>query len=224
MSLDARLRHPRKPTEAGSNSLRLRPRIPRQGRRKRHPAESAVRLTGAGVDAYHIHQDIITGTVFQRPGLNGLLDVIQTGDFLLVTALDRLRRDTLDLLEPINRLATMGVDLKVLDMPVDAQDVAGGGQLVALVTTGVAAIERANISRRTKQGLERARPAGKLAGRRWSISRARMHTIQRMRKDLGISLAQIAQGQGVSESLVRRVLKVEDVEELPATAFEDGRD
>ena len=33
----------------------------------------------------------------------------------------------------------------VLDMPVDAQDVAGGGQLVALVTAGVAAIERANI-------------------------------------------------------------------------------
>ena len=47
----------------------------------------------------------------------------------------------------INRLATIGVDLQVLDMPVDAQDVARGGQLVALATTGVAAIERANISR-----------------------------------------------------------------------------
>ena len=39
-----------------------------------------------------------------------------------------------------------------------------GGQLVALVTAGVAAIERANISRRTRQGLERARAEGKLAG------------------------------------------------------------
>ena len=44
------------------------------------------------------------------------------------------------------------VDLRVLDMPVEAQDVAGGGQLVAPVTAGVAAIERANISRRAKQG------------------------------------------------------------------------
>ena len=79
-------------------------------------------------------------------------------------------------------------------MLVDAQDVAGGGQLVALVAAGVAAIERANISRRTKQGLERARVEGKIAGWRWSISRARMHTIQRMRKDMGMSLAQIAQG------------------------------
>ncbi len=55
----------------------------------------------------------------------------------------------------------------------DAQDTSEGGQLVALVTVGVAAIERENISRRMKQGLERAE--GKLAGRRWSISRARMH-------------------------------------------------
>ena len=92
----------------------------------------------------------------------------------------------------IHCLATTGEELKVLDTPVDAQDAAGGGQLVALVTAGVAAIERANISRRTKQGLERARAEGKLAERCWSISRARMRTIQRMRKDLGMSLGQIA--------------------------------
>ena len=45
-----------------------------------------------------------------------------------------------------------------------------------------------------------------------------------MRKGLGMSLAQIARGQGVSESLVRRVLKVEHVEVLPATALKDGLD
>ena len=49
-------------------------------------------------------------------------------------------------------------------------------------------------------------------------------TMQRMRNDLGMSLAPIAQDQGVSESLVRRVLKVEDVEALPATTFKDGWD
>ena len=54
-----------------------------------------MRLTGAGFNAVRIHQDIITGTVFQRPGLNGLLEVLRVGDGLVVTALDRLRRDTL---------------------------------------------------------------------------------------------------------------------------------
>ena len=82
--------------------------------------------------------------------------------------LDRTGRDTLGLLELINRLDAKDVDLKVLDMPVDAQDVADGGQPVALVTAGVAAIERTNISRRTRQGL---------AGRRWSITGTLTHTI-----------------------------------------------
>ena len=68
-------------------------------------------LTGAGADAAHIDQDIIAGIVFQRPGLNGVLDVVRAGDVLVVNALDRLGRDTLGLPELINRLATTGVDL-----------------------------------------------------------------------------------------------------------------
>ena len=83
---------------------------------------------------------------------------------MVATVLGRLGRDTLGLLEVLYRLVTMSVNLKVLDMLVDAQDVAGGGQPVALLTAGVAAIERANISRRTKQGLERAWGGGQ-AGR-----------------------------------------------------------
>ena len=50
-----------------------------------------------------------------------MLDAIKPGDALVATALDWLGRDTLGLLEPINRLATMTVDLRMLDMPVDAQ-------------------------------------------------------------------------------------------------------
>ena len=60
----------------------------------------------------------------------------------------------------------MGVELKVPDMQEDAQGMAGGDQLVALVSAGMAAIERTNISRRTKQDLEHARAEGKLYGRR----------------------------------------------------------
>ena len=47
-----------------------------------------LRLTGDAAAATHIHQDIITGTVMQGPGLNSLLEVIRAGDVLVVTALD----------------------------------------------------------------------------------------------------------------------------------------
>ena len=64
-----------------------------------------VRLTGTGVDAANIHQDIITGTVIRRPGLNGLLEVIRAGEVLVVTALDRLGRDMLGLLRWSGRVS-----------------------------------------------------------------------------------------------------------------------
>ena len=109
-------------------------------------------------------------------------------------------------MELIDRLATMGVELKVLDMPVDAQDVAGGGQLVALVTAGLAAIERANISRRTKQGFERARAEGKLSGGAGASPGLECTPYNGCGRSWACSLAQIAQGKGVSGLLVRRVL------------------
>ena len=116
---------------------------------------------------------------------------------------DRLGRDTLSLLELINRLDAMEVDLKVLDMPVDAQDVAGGGQPVALVTAGVG-------------------PGGGQAGRAALEHHPGADTHHTLNAEKpGPTLAQISQGQGVSESLVRRVLKVEDVEALAGECLQE---
>ena len=84
----------------------------------------------------------------------GRMDVIRTGDILVVTALERLGRDTLGLLELILRAGHHGRGAEGAGYAGDALDVAGGG---ALVAAGLAAIKRANISRRTKQGLDRPR-------------------------------------------------------------------
>ena len=51
-----------------------------------------MRLAAASGGEAHIHQDIITGTVMQRPGLDDLLVAIQPGYALVATALDRLGR------------------------------------------------------------------------------------------------------------------------------------
>ena len=61
-----------------------------------------MRLAAAGVLDADIRQDIITGAVFDRPGLNDLMDLLEPGNMLIVTALDRLGRDTLGLLELIH--------------------------------------------------------------------------------------------------------------------------
>ena len=51
-------------------------------------------------------------------------------------------------------------------MQEDAQDMVGGGQMVALMAAKMAAVERTSISWRTKQDLEHGRAEGKLLGLR----------------------------------------------------------
>ena len=166
------------------------------------------RLNLAGVENHHIYEDIITGTVFRRPGLGALLSRLDASDTVVVTALDRLGRDTLGILELIHQLGTRKVELRILDTPVDTQDVEGGGRLVALVAAEIAQIEREKISRRTTAGLERARAEGKLTGRRWSISRNHMRGIHRMSLELGMTPTQISLAHGAGNRGRRRQLSL----------------
>ena len=180
------------------------------------------RLNLAGVVNQHIYEDVITGIVFRRPGLDALMSRLEARDTVVVTALDRLGRDTLGILELIHQLGTRKVELRILDTPVDTQDVEGGGRLVALVAAEIAQIEREKISRRTTAGLERARAEGKLTGRRWSISRNQMRGIHRMSRELGMTPTQISLAQAVSVDVVRRALKVADADALGDSAFKKG--
>ena len=70
----------------------------------------------------------------ERPELNGLLEVIRVGDVLVVTRAGPAETRYTGSLGADQPAGHHGRGSEVLDMPVDAQDVARGGQLVALVT------------------------------------------------------------------------------------------
>lgn len=175
-------------------------------------------LNEYGVD--HIYEDIITGVAASRPGLNEMLERLNSGDTVVVVAMDRLGRDTLQVTNLLSDFAQRNVNLRVLNLPGDIQDIRGGGRLIGLIAAEIAAIERARISERTIRGLERAREEGKYLGRRWSISRGQMRSIHRL-ADNGLSVAAITQTVAVPETTVRRVLKI-DPESIPDEAFKKG--
>ena len=92
----------------------------------------------------------------QRPGLDGLLSALQSGGTPL-GGLPRWNGWVANTLGSIGAdqpaWPTMGVDLKVLDMPVDAQDVGPATASRSLWSPPEwRAIERANISRRDEAG------------------------------------------------------------------------
>lgn len=97
-----------------------------------------------------IYQEKFTGTSTDRPKLQELLDVLQAGDKLVVTKLDRLARNTKEGIELVERLFKKGVKVHVLNVGLLEDTSMGRFFLTTLLA--VAEMERNMIVERTQEG------------------------------------------------------------------------
>lgn len=120
-----------------------------------------LRLGKAG--AIKIFEDIISGKIFKREGLEDLINYARPSDLLCVVRLDRLGRSLKELLETVDYLKKHKIGLISLEEKIDTSSAAG--ELVFHVFGAIAHFERRLISERTKDGIEAARLKGKNPGR-----------------------------------------------------------
>ncbi len=98
----------------------------------------------------HIYQEKFTGTSTDRPQLQELLELLQKGDKLVVTKLDRLARNTKEGIELINQLFEKAVKVHVLNVGLLEDTSMGRFFLTTLLA--VAEMERSMIIERTQEG------------------------------------------------------------------------
>lgn len=111
-------------------------------------------------------EEQVSGSVpaAQRPGFQRLLDRMDEGDTLVVTKLDRIGRDSIDVQQTVERFQREGIRLVVLQLGnLDLTSSAGG--LMVKMLAAVADFERDLIIERTQAGQARARAAGTHMGR-----------------------------------------------------------
>lgn len=144
-----------------------------------------------------------SGSNFDRPALQKALTVLEDGDVLIVSRLDRLARSTRDLLEIVHRLETSGATLKSLSDSW-ADTTTPTGKLILTVLGGLAEFERALILERTSEGRERARKAGRPLGRRPKLNAHQRRAVLEWRES-GQNNADIARTFGVSRSTISRI-------------------
>ena len=97
-----------------------------------------------------IYTDKFTGTKTDRPKFNELLGILQKGDTLVVTKLDRFARTTADGIKTIKELFESGVKVHVLNMGL-VEDTPTG-RLILSVMLAFAEFERDMIVERTQEG------------------------------------------------------------------------
>ncbi len=139
-----------------------------------------------------------------RAELATVLAFLRPGDELVVTRLDRLGRDTRDVLNLIHECEQRAAFVTVLDPPVSTRGEMG--HLVLTVLGMVAQMERRFIRERQRDGIDRARGEGVYGGGKRRLDRERIRTLHAA----GAGPAAIARDLGCSRMQVYRVLQ-EDI-------------
>lgn len=127
---------------------------------------------------------------------------METGDVLIVTKLDRLGRNAMDVRQTVEYLAGVGVRVHCLALgSVDLTSPAG--KMTMQVLSAVAEFERDLLVERTQQGLIRAKVEGKQLGRPAAVNTT--NKVQRLKKQ-GLIQTQVANELGIRIATVKRHL------------------
>lgn len=157
---------------------------------------------GFEIEPHRWFAETVSGGVpsSEREGFNKLLERLETGDLLVVSKLDRIGRDVIDVISTIRRLADRGIKVKVLALgDVDLTSTAGKAILGILAT--VAELEKDLLIERTKAGLARAKAEGRQLGRKSKTS-ASDRLIIRERLSEGETVSKLARDYGISRASV----------------------
>ena len=156
-------------------------------------------LKAAGAEQIFSEQ---VSSAAKRVKLAECLAFLRESDVLTVTKPDRLARSTAELLSIEADLTRRGVGLVVLSMGGEKLDTRKPtSKLMLTILAGVATWEREIMLERQREGIAKAKAAGKYKGRPVSIDAAQ---VKQLRATLGP--AAIAKRLGIARSSVYRTL------------------
>ncbi|MGQ0697966.1 MAG: recombinase family protein [Panacagrimonas sp.] len=149
--------------------------------------------------------ETISGSVAasERPGFKKLRDRLESGDVLVVTKLDRLGRNAMDVRQTVEGLAALGVRVHCLALGgVDLTSPAG--KMTMQVIAAVAEFERDLLIERTQSGMARAKAEGKPIGRPKALTDAQAGEVVR-RLAAGETVSALAREFKTNRPVIQRV-------------------
>lgn len=148
-------------------------------------------------------EEVASG-IKSRPALERLVQQLQSGDTLVVAALDRLGRRTSEILVLIEDLQKRGVILRSIREGIDYGTIMG--KLITQVLCSVAELERNILSERTKLALAAKRKQGIIGGRRPTYSAELISKAKSLRRR-GKTLKEVSGRTGISISRIYQLTK-----------------
>jgi putative DNA-invertase from lambdoid prophage Rac len=131
------------------------------------------------------------------------MERLEADDVLIVTKLDRLGRNAMDVTATVDQLSKLGVRVYCLALG-GADLTSAAGRMTMQVINAVAQFERDLLIERTQAGLERARAAGTLLGRPNVLDEDQQAAV-RASLQAGLSVSELARKYATSRQTIMRV-------------------
>ena len=166
--------------------------------------EKSLKISGAEV----IYKDAFTGTTADRPEFDKLMAIIEPGDTLMVTKLDRIARSAIDGSKIVNEMLGRDISVHVLNM--GKMDNTPTGKLICQIMFSFAEFERDMIVERTLEGkaIARKHPT-------FHEGRPRKYTKKQIEHAVSLltdhSYTQVTELTGISKATLARAKRAEIV-------------
>lgn len=163
----------------------------------------------AGCDRVFI--DKASGKDRDRPELTAVLGYVREGDTLRCLSMDRMARNTVDLLTMVEQLTARGVTVQFIkeNLTFSGDKSDHVGQLMLTILGGIATFERALIRERQAEGIAIAKANGVYKGRKPSLSTEQIEDA-RMKVEQGVPKSKIARDLGVSRQTLYTALAAKE--------------
>lgn len=164
-----------------------------------------IEAAGFAIRPQRLIEEYVSGSVAaaERPGFMRLLDRMENGDVLIVTKLDRLGRNAMDIRKTVELLAASEIRVHCLALGgVDLTSPAG--KMTMQVISAVAKFERDLLLERTHAGIARAKASGKRFGRPPALNdEQKLEVLTRI--DAGESISAIAREFETTRQTILRI-------------------
>ncbi len=149
----------------------------------------------------------LSGKDTKRPQLQACLDYLREGDTLHVHSMDRLARNLMDLQGMVETLTGKGILVQFhKENLVFSNDTTAMSKLMLQIMGAVAEFERSLIKERQREGIAKAKEAGKHMGRKPSLTDLQVQQANRLINE-GIPKTEVAGRFGISRQSLYRNLK-----------------
>jgi len=167
-------------------------------------------------DCDKLFQEKASGGRWDRPQLHKLLGQLREDDVVVVWKLDRLSRSLKDLLLVLEKIDQADAHFQSLTESIDTNTSAG--RMMMHMVGSFAEFERSLLRERTRVGLDEARRAGRVGGRRPKLTQAQQQEVTSLVVSGQKSAADAARLFQVHPATVSRLVAKHRAEQLKKAA------